>query len=151
MYYYSKSKSLLICRYNYGVPAGLTRLASSRYHRTKLRHLTRLNLKVQNTHQEHQHLRQPCDLAPSIVFFIYISVRIQRCKQLHKQLFSPPFWNWELEMFTMVPTLRETGKQSDWPSVAKIAPHMHKVEKISTRIASRHYPQCTTQAIRLAS
>ena len=53
-------------------------------------------------------------------------------------------------MYTMVPTLRETGKQSDWPSVAKIAPHMHKVEKIATRIAARHDPQCTTQAIHLA-
>ena len=39
-------------------------------------------------------------------------------------------------MFTMVATLLETRKQSDWPLLAKIAPHLHKVEKILTRIAS---------------
>ena len=54
----------------------------------------------------------------------------------------------KLEMFTMFATLRETSKHSDWPSQAKIAPHLHKVEKISP--LSRRYPQCTTQAIRQA-
>ena len=55
----------------------------------------------------------------------------------------------KLEMFTMFAMLRETSKHSDWPSLAKIAPHLHKVENIST-LSSRRYPQCTMQAIRLA-
>ena len=46
-------------------------------------------------------------------------------KQPHKWLVSPP--PWKLEMFTMVATLRETRKHSDWPSLEKIAPHLHKV------------------------
>ena len=52
-------------------------------------------------------------------------------------------------MFTMVATLRETRKHSNWPSLAKIAPHLHKVENLIS-IALRPYPQCTMQAIRLA-
>ena len=54
-------------------------------------------------------------------------------KQPHKRLVSPPGSTLKprkLEMLTMVATLRETRKHSDWPSLAKIAPHLHKVEKI---------------------
>ena len=73
--------------------------------------------------------------------------------QPHKWFHSPSSWNWKLEMFTMVATLRETRKHSDWPSLAKIAPHLHKVEKISTRIAwiaLHRFPKSTTQVICLA-
>ena len=73
--------------------------------------------------------------------------------QPHRWSVCPPPWNCQSKTFLQWPTiatLQETQKQSDWASLVKIAPHLHKVENISTRIAwitLRCYPQCTTQVI----
>ena len=113
----------------------------------QLRHVTRQNLKVQKTHKG-----APTTLATlrhasfSLLTYLYEYRDLSnRAGYAATQVitFSSILKVKARNVYHGCYVTRNKKKHSNWPSLAKIASHLHKVENISTRIAWCRYPQCT--------